>query len=103
MERIVLKAMRKDPANRYASALELAEDLARVQHGQAPRAGFSQPESDVYRPQSARAAQAAEMLGVAPLGASRSRSLTLQAGSFASKNERSLTKFRWSRVKLGAT
>ncbi len=41
VEAIVLKAMRKNPANRYASALELAEDLALVQSGHAPRAAFS--------------------------------------------------------------
>jgi len=63
VEGIVLKAMRKDPANRYASAHELADDLARVQSGQAPRTALSTPEVDVYRPQSARAEQAATLLG----------------------------------------
>jgi eukaryotic-like serine/threonine-protein kinase len=68
VEGIVLKAMRKNPANRYASALELAEDLARVRNGQPPRAEFSAPVADVYTPQSARAEQAAAMLGFAPFG-----------------------------------
>ncbi|HEY0463144.1 MAG TPA: serine/threonine-protein kinase, partial [Polyangiaceae bacterium] len=63
VEGIVLKAMRKNPAHRYASALELADDLNRVQNGQAPRAAFSTPETDVYTPRSARAEQAAAMLG----------------------------------------
>jgi serine/threonine-protein kinase len=63
VEGIVLKAMRKDPANRYASALELADDLARVQRGQALRTPLSTPKSDVYLPQSARAEQAATLLG----------------------------------------
>ena len=63
VEGIVLKAMRKNPANRYASARELAEDLVRVQNGQPPRVAFSVPETDVYTPQSSRAEQAAAMLG----------------------------------------
>jgi len=63
VEGIVLKAMRKNPANRYASAAELAEELERVQRGQAPRAAFSPSEADVYTPRSARAEQAAAMLG----------------------------------------
>jgi len=63
VEGIVLKAMRKNPENRYASALELAEDLARVQRGQAPHATFSVPAADVYTPRSARAEQAAAILG----------------------------------------
>ena len=49
--------------NRYASALELADDLARVQSGQPLRTPLSTPKSDVYRPQSARAEQAATLLG----------------------------------------
>jgi len=63
IEGIVLKAMRKNPANRYASALEMAEDLARVQNGQPPRTAFSRPVNDVYVPQTARAVQAAAMIG----------------------------------------
>jgi len=68
VEGIVLKAMRKNPENRYASALELREDLERVQNGHPPRTAFSTPEADVYRPQSARAEQAAAMLGFSPSG-----------------------------------
>jgi eukaryotic-like serine/threonine-protein kinase len=64
VEGIVLKAMRKDPANRYASALDLAEDLDRVKNGQAPRAVLAAPEVDVYRPRTARAEQSAAMLGL---------------------------------------
>ncbi|HET7544680.1 MAG TPA: serine/threonine-protein kinase [Polyangiaceae bacterium] len=69
VEGIVLKAMRKNPANRYASALELCEDLQRVREGHAPRQPFSPPKSDVYVPQSARAEQAAKILGFSPAGA----------------------------------
>jgi len=68
VEGIVLKAMRKNPANRYASALELADDLERVQNGQAPRTALSTPDADVYTPRSARAEQAAAMLGFSPGG-----------------------------------
>ncbi|MEI9935650.1 MAG: serine/threonine-protein kinase [Pseudomonadota bacterium] len=68
VEGIVLKAMRKNPVNRYASALELYEDLDRVQNGQAPRSTFSMPESDVYTPRSARSEQAAAILGFSPNG-----------------------------------
>jgi serine/threonine-protein kinase len=63
VEGIVLKAMRKNPANRYASVLELLEDLDRVQNGQTPRTVFSTPTTDVYTPRSARAEQAATLLG----------------------------------------
>lgn len=73
VEGIVLKAMRKDPRHRYASMLELAEDLARVQSGQPPRTPFSTPGSDVYVPQSARAGQAATMLGYCPTAARPAR------------------------------
>ena len=69
VESIVLKAMRKNPDNRYASALELAEDLERVQNGQAPRAASSATVTDVYTPRSARAEQAAAMLGFSPAAA----------------------------------
>jgi len=64
VEGIVLKAMRKNPANRYASALALACDLERVQKGQAPYADFAPRENDVYTPQTARSEQAAGMLGL---------------------------------------
>jgi len=70
VEGIVLKAMRKDPANRYASVLEMAEDLARVSNGRAPHTAFSTPEVDVYTPKSSRAEQSAAMLGYSP-GATR--------------------------------
>jgi len=63
VEGIVLKAMRKNPANRYASALELVCDLDRVQNGRAPHADFAPCKNDVYTPQTARAQQAAGMLG----------------------------------------
>jgi hypothetical protein len=62
----VLKAMRKNPENRYASVLELAEDLEHVRNGQTPRTDFSAPAADVYRPRSVRAEQAAALLGYAP-------------------------------------
>jgi len=68
VEGIVLKAMRKNPANRYASARELFEDLQRVQSGQPPLAAFSPTEIDVYTPRSPRAEQAAAMLGFSPFG-----------------------------------
>ncbi|HYQ45334.1 MAG TPA: serine/threonine-protein kinase [Polyangiaceae bacterium] len=66
VEGIVLKAMRKDPANRYASVLELAEDLERVANGHAPRTALSTPDVDVYTPKSQRAEQSAAMLGYRP-------------------------------------
>jgi serine/threonine-protein kinase len=66
IEHIVLKAMRKNPNNRYASALELYEDLDRARHGRAPLSSFAPVTSDVYAPQSARAEQAAAILGFMP-------------------------------------
>lgn len=66
VEGIVLKAMRKNPEDRYASVSELAEDLARVRSGQPPRTAVSTPTADAYRPRSARAEQAAALLGFSP-------------------------------------
>jgi len=73
VEGIVLKAMRKNPDNRYASALELGEDLERVRHGRAPLGTFSPPVSDVYVPQSSRAEQSAALLGFTPTAARSGR------------------------------
>jgi len=66
IEAIVLKAMRKNPAHRYASAVELLEDLRRVQNGQAPRTAFALIAADRYTPQTARAEHAAKLLGFSP-------------------------------------
>ena len=64
VEAIVLKAMRKNPVNRYASAAELAADLERVLDGFAPHSSFELREADVYTPRSSKGEQAAAMLGV---------------------------------------
>jgi serine/threonine-protein kinase len=63
LEGIVLKAMRKNPANRYDSAEELAVDLERVLAGLAPASRFELAEPDVYAPRSARAEKSAALLG----------------------------------------
>jgi serine/threonine-protein kinase len=64
IEAIVLKAMRKNPANRYDCALELEADLDLVLEGYAPQSSFELREPDVYRPKSERAEQAATLLGL---------------------------------------
>ena len=64
IEAIVLKAMRKNPQNRYASAAELQTDLELVLDGHAPHGSFELREADVYKPRSSLAEQAAELLGV---------------------------------------
>ncbi|HWZ92713.1 MAG TPA: serine/threonine-protein kinase [Polyangiaceae bacterium] len=62
VEAIVLKAMRKKPENRYASAAELLTDLERVSNGgsleHAPP-----PANDVYTPRTRHGERAAEILG----------------------------------------
>jgi serine/threonine-protein kinase len=63
IEAIVLKAMHKNPKNRYGSALELATDLALVRDGHAPRSSFELREADIYTPQSSHGRQAAALLG----------------------------------------
>jgi serine/threonine-protein kinase len=65
IEGIVLKSMRKNPANRYGSAVELAADLERVLEGRAPRSSFALQEPDVYAPQTELGERAAAMLGTA--------------------------------------
>jgi serine/threonine protein kinase len=62
IEAIVLKAMRKKPENRYASAAELLSDLERVSNGGA--LSHETPADDVYTPRSAQGERAAEILGV---------------------------------------
>ena len=64
IEAIVLKAMRKNPANRYASAAELGADLELVLDGRAPHSSFELREEDVYLPRSSVGEQAAALLGV---------------------------------------
>jgi serine/threonine-protein kinase len=63
LERVVLKSMRKKPANRYANAHALLEDLERIAQGAEPLAEHEPAEPDVYVPQSDRAADAARVLG----------------------------------------
>ncbi len=63
IEAIVLKAMRKNPVNRYDSALELATDLELVLDGQAPQSSFELRAADVYTPQSSFGERAAAMIG----------------------------------------
>lgn len=62
IEGIVLKAMRKNPVNRYASAQELAADLQQALNGCAPQGGFELREPDVYQARTERALQAAALL-----------------------------------------
>lgn len=64
LEAIVLKAMRKNPNNRYASALELETDLELVLNGHAPHGTFEPREPDVYTPKSAHGEHAAALLGL---------------------------------------
>ena len=63
VEAIVLKAMRKNPANRYQSALELIVDVEAVLDGQAPHGSFELRQPDVYTPQSSLGERAAALLG----------------------------------------
>jgi serine/threonine protein kinase len=63
VESIVLKAMRKNPVNRYASACELAVDVERILDGRAPVSSFELRAPDVYLPQSELGERAAQMLG----------------------------------------
>lgn len=63
LEAIVLKAMRKNPDNRYASATELLADLERVQNGGSVEHTPLAHARDVYTPRSPHAEQAAELLG----------------------------------------
>jgi len=61
VEAIVLKAMRKNPENRYASAAELLDELERVANGGALE--HETPLNDVYTPRSRHGERAAELLG----------------------------------------
>jgi serine/threonine-protein kinase len=63
IEAIVLKAMRKNPVNRYASAAELQTDLELVLDGHAPDSSFELREADVYTPRSSVGERAAQLLG----------------------------------------
>jgi serine/threonine protein kinase len=63
IEGIVLKSMRKNPANRYGSALELAADLERVLEGRTPRSAFEPSVPDCYTPQTELGERARAMLG----------------------------------------
>jgi serine/threonine protein kinase len=63
IDNIVLKATRKNPTNRYGSALELATDLERVLDGRAPHSSFELQAPDVYTPQTELGERAAAMLG----------------------------------------
>jgi len=63
IEAIVLKAMRKNPANRYDSAREMAVDLESVLDGHEPQSSFALRACDVYTAQSALGEKAARMLG----------------------------------------
>ena len=63
LEAVVLKAMRKNPANRYGSAEELLADLERIANGGAlEHTATAVPWPDVYTPRSRHGEQAAEML-----------------------------------------
>jgi len=62
IEAIVLKAMRKNPDNRYASAAALLTDLERVANGGAVE--HPRPFDDSYLPRTRAGEKAAEMLGV---------------------------------------
>lgn len=64
VEAIVLKAMRKNPANRYGSATELLRELERVSNGGSVLAVTEMAEPDVYTPRSRHAEKSAEILGV---------------------------------------
>jgi serine/threonine protein kinase len=63
VEGIVLKAMRKNPVNRYCSAREMAIDLESVKDGHEPQTSFELSAPEVYTPQSPLAEKAARMLG----------------------------------------
>jgi len=64
IEGIVLKAMRKNPLNRYQSAKEMAVDLESARDGHEPQSSSELRVPDVYTPQSALGERAAGMLGV---------------------------------------
>ncbi len=63
IDAMVMKAMRKNPANRYGSARELVKDLELVLDGRAPRSSFELGAPERYTPQSALGERAAAMLG----------------------------------------
>ncbi|WP_149194348.1 serine/threonine-protein kinase [Luteimonas suaedae] len=88
LDTIVGKALRKDPERRYATAMELVEDIARWQHGRPVRA---RPETFGYRsgkfvrrhPFGVTGAATALLLLVA-----YAATVTLQAGTIARERDR---------------
>jgi serine/threonine protein kinase len=62
VEAIVLKAMRKNPENRYASAASLLTDLERVSNGGALEHAGVTPLNDSYTPRTRHAEKNAELL-----------------------------------------
>jgi eukaryotic-like serine/threonine-protein kinase len=63
VEGIVLRAMRKNPENRYGSAEELLADLERVSSGGSLPPAPEPTRPDVYTPRSRHGEKAAEILG----------------------------------------
>ena len=63
IEAIVIKAMRKNPCNRYGSALELQADLELVRDGYAPQSSFELHVEDVYTARSEMGEKSAALLG----------------------------------------
>jgi len=64
LERIVLRATRKNPENRYQSAAEMQADLERVARGEALSFARDKTLVDVYEPRTAVAEKSAAMLSV---------------------------------------
>src|SRR5450755_2193219 len=63
VEGIVLRAVRKNPENRYGSAEELLADLERVSNGGSLPPAPEPTQPDVYTPRSRHGQKAAEILG----------------------------------------
>lgn len=63
VDRVVLRALRKEPGDRYPSMLELAQDLDRLVAGKTDELYASQPVGpDTYEPRTARGAKVLEAL-----------------------------------------